>query len=370
VNQPVLVVGQGVAGLTCAKLLAQLGWQVEIWGQPTQAAPHLVLNELTQNLLQTVWQVGDEIWRDAHPLTERKVIWGAKNTISSVAQPSVVIRSAILAEHLQHALMRAHPERVWINRSVEPQDMLVDAPKFKQQAASYAWIIDATGRSALMAKLMAARENQTCGERCILSLPVRVAPSTAHHACWLESTTDGWVFWMPTQEKNRWIIQIMTPKAPPDPPAQVQQVLAQTRLPGMDIIEMETPITLFRAAPQIVSPLCGKNWLAVGDAAFSVDPICGDGTGYAIREAILGTAVLESIRAGLSAEACLRHYTLRLQQAFSQHVKACIQYYLEAFALPVWKTEIEQMRKAVSVGLNDAMALEYRLQGFKLVPLQ
>ena len=161
----------------------------------------------------------------------------------------------------------------------------------------------------------------------------------------------------------------MTPKAPIDPVAQLQGMLAQTRHLGNEIVAMDNPVTISKGAPQIASSICGKNWLAVGDAAFSVDPICGDGTGYAIREAILATTVLESICAGIPAEACLSHYTLRLQHAFSQHIKMCIQYYAEGFSASTWQKEIEQMKMALSVGLNHETKLEYKLIGFRLVPL-
>jgi hypothetical protein len=50
----VLVFGPGVAGLCCAKVLACLGWAVEVWGAVSHVSPILVLNDVTCNLLRAL----------------------------------------------------------------------------------------------------------------------------------------------------------------------------------------------------------------------------------------------------------------------------------------------------------------------------
>ena len=44
----------------------------------------------------------------------------------------------------------------------------------------------------------------------------------------------------------------------------------------------------------------GSGWLACGTAAMGFDPICGDGTGYAVREGILGD-LLDVVGDGVAA---------------------------------------------------------------------
>ena len=41
--------------------------------------------------------------------------------------------------------------------------------------------------------------------------------------------------------------------------------------------------------------MCGPGWLSCGTAALSFDPICGDGTGHAVREGILAAAVIFAV---------------------------------------------------------------------------
>jgi len=48
----------------------------------------------------------------------------------------------------------------------------------------------------------------------------------------------------------------------------------------------------------MLARLRGPDWLACGTAAVAFDPICGDGTAQAMREAILGCAVITAIGEG------------------------------------------------------------------------
>jgi flavin-dependent dehydrogenase len=66
----------------------------------------------------------------------------------------------------------------------------------------------------------------------------------------------------------------------------------------------------FSASPRIPAPLCGPGWLACGSAAMGFDPICGDGTAHAVREAILALAVIRGGDHGMPA-----HYEARLTAA-------------------------------------------------------
>ena len=72
----VVVDGAGVAGLTCARLLADRGWNVIVLDRGRGAAPSIVLNQLTLTLLGTLWG-HHNLLDGAHPLTERRIRWGS-----------------------------------------------------------------------------------------------------------------------------------------------------------------------------------------------------------------------------------------------------------------------------------------------------
>ena len=76
------------------------------------------------------------------------------------------------------------------------------------------------------------------------------------------------------------------------------------------------------------SPLGANSWLACGTAAMAFDPICGDGTAHAIREAILAAAVIRALANGGPADELLAHYEARLTAGFHRHLTLCRQFYL------------------------------------------
>ena len=65
----------------------------------------------------------------------------------------------------------------------------------------------------------------------------------------------------------------------------------------------------------MLDPLCDAGWLACGTAAMTFDPLCGDGTGNAVRESILAAAVIRAAAAGESSERLIAHYRCRLLTA-------------------------------------------------------
>lgn len=157
-------------------------------------------------------------------------------------------------------------------------------------------------------------------------------------------------------------------------------VLEQTLTIKHQISDLVGSSAVFSAFPQILESLSGQiglsgsTWMAIGDAAFCVDPISGDGTGYAIRGAILATSVVDGIACSrVDYNNGLYHYTLRLRQAFVAHLKACISYYSVGFSSLSWQAEIDLMQTAFAHDefcQSESQELMYGLQDFKLVQLR
>jgi hypothetical protein len=97
------------------------------------------------------------------------------------------------------------------------------------------------------------------------------------------------------------------------------------------------------------------------------DPICGDGTGHAIREGILAAAV---IRAG-GTEAVRRHFSNRLTAGFQRHLELCRGFYESGGGGPWWQAEREALEKGIEWcrGELEGKTFQYRLNGFELQPL-
>lgn len=97
----------------------------------------------------------------------------------------------------------------------------------------------------------------------------------------------------------------------------------------------------------------------------SFDPICGEGVGNAIRQAILGCAVIQSWGDG----SICSDYSLRLALGFVRHLEACHQFYTSANGSEWWAEEISALDKGIArirQSLETAPPPRYRMVGFEL----
>lgn len=366
-----LIVGGGVAGLSCAHLLAKRGWEVEIWRTVSRSSPTLLLNDITCYLLQDIWQLEETFWEKFHVLNERRVCWGMEATVLGIPQSSVAIAGNCLVKCLEERLLQEHDRQVHFNESPSSPDELASFDFWHHAGQEFTWVIDAGGRKSAIAKNFAGGERYTFGHRCILSREVMLTDASEQNVCWMETLPDGWMFLAPLGE-HRALLQCMVPVVPEEPEKILTYSLEKTRFLNPFVDSLFGSTSVFEAFPQILAPLCGTKWIAIGDAAFSVDPISGDGTGYALRGAILAASAINSIASGLANNPCLHHYSLRLHKTFFSHLKECLKYYSEGFSSSAWKAEIERMNNvspSIEHYTNNKQAFVYKLDKHNLVPL-
>jgi flavin-dependent dehydrogenase len=366
-----LIVGAGVAGLSCAELIARQGWEVEVWGTAPRLAPTLILNELTCNLLREVWPGEDDLFAGAAVLDERRVCWGPQLGVETVTEGCVAITSDRLLARLLRRLSDRHAGRLHVDYSSARLSYAPDPDVIRRLAQEFNWIVDSTGRASRMAVAIGGTQNYPSGNRCMMGMEVTLTATTEPRACWLETVPDGWLFLTPLGS-GRGFLQGMVPLAPDAPAAMLADLVTQTRIIRRRVAESSGRASAFAAAPRMSDPLCGPGWIAVGEAAIALDPLSGEGVGHAVRGAILAAGVLEGIASGLPVGECLRHYTLRLHRTFCAHLRECLRYYTFAFRSALWATEIERMRRSFPLETcraASAARLAYGLRGFRLVPL-
>lgn len=148
-----------------------------------------------------------------------------------------------------------------------------------------------------------------------------------------------------------------------------ESLLAQSRVVAAQIHEPRSTPRKFPAYPRIADPCCGPGWLACGTAAIAFDPLCGDGSGNAIREAILAAAVIRAIADGANIDSVLAHYRARLLAGFSRHLELCRQFYAQGNSGPWWDAELEFILKGIEWcrhQMENGTGFRYRLDGFEL----
>jgi hypothetical protein len=340
------ILGDGVAANCCAHLLDAAGIRVTIDRTDRPKVPALLVGTATQALIADVFQRPD-LFREARPIARRIVAWGPNAKPIEIPHSAAVIAEQDLRERLSASVIDiAKEEPDWTIYTSRPLPLDVETRHF--------------------------------GSRIATATPVRLREGSLKDACWIESLENGWLFLLPN-----WLLSVGAPAE--DLLARSELVAAQideheeagahesreSRELGTPATELDAAATAhFPAYPRISDPLSAAGWIACGSAAMAFDPICGDGTGNAIREAILASAVIRAAARGEDVEALLAHYRARLVSAFLKHLGLCRQFYA-ACPGAWWEAELAQLDLGIAwcrERLRNEPAFRYQLRGFELEP--
>lgn len=336
----VLIRGEGVAASCCARLLVdQAGLRVIVETAVRPKLPAIMLGEVTQRLLEDVFSRRD-LLQGLPQIRKRVVLWGES------AEPLTLPHSAVVVSE-QQLLDRIHRQVPFVQRDVHS-----DAPTLSAE-----WTIH-TARP-----LPSSAVEHHFGSRIAAVAAVKLRPGHDAEACWVESLEHGWLFLLPSEPGSGWLL------AAGDA---LESLLGKSRLVAEQIAESGEVRGRFPAHPRMADRLCERGWLACGTGAMSFDPLCGDGTGHAAREAILGAAVVRAASEGADVDRLLAHYRTKLLAGFRRHLESCSSFYQSGHTGPWWTSELEELRcgrEWCSRRLEGAAGFQYRLNGFSLEPL-
>ena len=318
----VLVRGDGIAARCCEHLLRQAGWEVQTEQLNRPRLPAIMLGGAAVAMMRDVFGRG-ELFGNSHLIRKRVVAWGP------AAQPVTLEHSAVVVSERQ--LLDA----VGSGSSVVTGD--VD------------WTV-ITSRPL----------PEVAAEHHFGTRMARAVPVTLHcdaDTCWIESLEAGWLFLIPNSESAGWLLAVGNDAG---------ALLGESRLIAERVAEINGQASRFPAYPRIMQPLAGNDWVACGSAAMAFDPLCGDGTANAVREAILASAV---IRAGTES---LTHYEARLTAGFQRHLSLCLSFYESGKSGAWWEPEIAALYKGLEwCGARSSSfgTYRYQLNGFDLLPV-
>jgi len=331
ISSGVLVRGDGVAASCCVRLLQRLGLAVRFDTVPRAKLPAILMGERTSRLLQDVVGRGDLL--SALPRVSRRVVaWGQNAEPAEIPHSAVVVSEQVLLERLR--------------------DHKADTG---QEPSEAAWTIHAT-------RPFPATTMHQFGWRLATASTV-VLKSRSSDACWVESLEHGWLFVLPGGDDAGWLLSVGGDPA---------ELLSESRLVAAQIEDGPAILGSFAAHPRIAEPLCGPGWLACGTEAIGFDPLYGDGTGYAIREAILGSAVVRAVADGADVETAIGHYRARLIGGLYRHLKLCREFYSAGGSGSWWQQQVEGLVEGLEwcqQELSNVDGFRYRLNGFRLEPV-
>lgn len=318
--------GNGIAAGCCAHLLTRAGMAVTVDPVARPAVPAILLSDPALMLVRDVFDDAT-LFADRPRITHRRVSWGG-SALSHVPQGGVLVSEGDMTAALPL------PDGAMIE--VDPDFTLH------------------------MAAPCPSGEQHRFGTRTATAVPVKIdAPEAAF---WVEAVDDGWLFLIGGDEGTAWLLAVGAP---------LPRLLSQSRHVATQCKTCETDAVGFDTCPRILPALGGDEWLACGTAALAFDPICGDGTAQAVREAILASAILVAIAGGGDPQALRRHYESMLLAAMRRHLALCIPFYQSGGSGPWWQAQVAGLmhgHRWCTARLAQMPEPQFVLRGFALIP--
>lgn len=333
------ILGDGLAACCAAHLLVDHGFSVSLrkTGRPKPA--RLLVSEPTQSLLREIFGA-PELFNGASQIRRRIVRWGANAETLELPHSGLIVSEMELLD------------RLWRRTAID------DAAPSGDCLSPTAWSLVAASDSAALPAL------RSFGARQASVASVALAPNAPQDACWVESLPDGWLFLLPAGDGHGALI--VTGYAP-------ETLIEQSRLVARQISNIDIkPARAFPAFPQILTEVCGPGWLALGSAAMTFDPLCGEGAGHAARVALLAAAVLQAVAKAESRASLLAHYSTRLLQGFLRHLQVCLPFYQSGGSGHFWKNETAALERGIvwaQQRLRHRAPLNFRFSGYQLEPI-
>ena len=153
--------------------------------------------------------------------------------------------------------------------------------------------VDASGRKAVLARRLGARRNPprsmvaTIGWFRLHRESRPLPPITQ-----VDSSEDGWSYLAPQPESGAVLAHMGLPRFH-EPSGSARAALTQSRL-WREFLEGSQLLSLHgcRAESSSLDAVAGDRWVAVGDAAFTVDPLSGDGV---VRGILMSSAAARAV---------------------------------------------------------------------------
>ena len=318
--------GEGIASRCCAHLLVRGNCEVSVERTPRPSVPVIMIADNAANLIRDAFD-NHALLRGLPRISKRIVLWGADAVPVTLEHSAVVVSEEQLLAGLGNA---------------DPTDLAPD------------WTIHSASAPSGATK-------QSFGTRTASTAAVQLRDSAEANACWIESMPTGWLFAITISPGSAWLVAVGG-----DP----LEMLGNSRLVATRVDQVGAPGGRFPCSPRMLSPVCGPRWLACGSAAIGFDPICGDGTAHAVREAILASATIRAIANGGDQAALLRHYQSRLLAGFRKHLEMCLAFYESGGDSPWWREQVQAVLDGIAwCNRQPPPENAFRLNGFDLEPV-
>jgi len=279
-----LIIGGGVAGCATAIELLSVGWSVALLHQPDRwSAIESISTAAARYLGRLSIQVGAD-------LSEVVAWWGSDQEVRARQVGARIVQRSILADSLRGRAIE------WGAIAIEGEKLLRiersrDTWRIRCEHRSLIakYLIDATGRASLVGRRLGAQRFALDQIFCI-SVSVHQPQITG---TWTESTSDGWwnLCCLPEEGTLSFYSTAQTIR---ESKTDIATCLYKTR--HLRTLLANSTFGKSKVRPcgssQLI-PCAGPGWLAVGDAAFTLQPLASAGVPKALRDARMVPQALE-----------------------------------------------------------------------------
>jgi len=325
--------GQGIAARCCAALLCEQQARILPAETSRPRLPAVLISDGTQALLREIFQ-NEKLFEGLPKIRKRVVAWnGAK--AETFPHSAVIVGEQAIGERLQAPVPASTSDRPdeaeWNIFTSKGSDELAPVRRFGSRLASV--------------------------------VEVMLRESAKKDACWAESVDSGWLFLIATGNGTGSLICTGGEPA---------SLLQGSRLvcEQIETLNGGPRAAQFAAYPRTLAKLHGRGWIACGTAAMSFDPLSGEGTGAAVRQAILAAATVRAVLRGDDADGVLAELSLRLRLGFLRHLEMCRTFYQVKSNDSFWSRELAMLDDGISwvrKEIGEQPAPRYKLVDFDLV---
>jgi hypothetical protein len=199
------------------------------------------------------------------------------------------------------------------------------------------------------------------GDRAAWQVEVELTTPCDHAV--FEVVPRGWMYLAPCDTRNA-SLHCVTCDRNPD---SVDSMLAESREIARRIGSVNYIGGPLPSAAEFAWPDASAVALPCSRGIFRWDPVCGDGVGASVRSALLASAGLKAIRAGLNPALVRDHVVGRSAAAFASHIAACENFYSSFRFDSTWHRELTAL---VSAKAEMDQALSHREWRFELRNLE
>lgn len=224
----------------------------------------------------------------------------------------------------------------------------------RQVRISARFVIDATGRAALVARRLGARPSVVDRLVGLTGFIDFIQPFDAEHFALVEACQDGWWYSACLPQQRMAVAFMSDPEIVRELGAQHisgwRALLASTRLTRARVGKGSLPGTLFAraAGSQSLHPAGGDRWLAVGDAAAAFDPLSSMGIGHALST---GMHAARAANAALEGDnELLNEYSRNIAENFERFLTIRRSFYAAErrwIESPFWRCRQTNARESI-----------------------